>query len=303
MNNPKDKLAAENHKHPSKENNSILKAFRQTSEKNTELASYKKSELNTPKINLNIFNSRKLEEIIITAEIVNQMKIYFNSFFSAPPSVINEILSVKKNTIQHPIYAFRGGCFICNKSSVAHLKDERGDIFLEKKKIKLIKNANIFKLLDDSAYMEDDNYLFGYNLNNELNEEESDFNNDGIDNNYNQENYESIDNIEEGLIFNNYNSNFENFVSLSYLSDSNFEFEKEDYRKINVNFKEIKAEIETEIKNVEEIMVNYSKNLNRNTQGQAGINTFSHNSKKKNSAKKSIFSREIYKKEIGRAHV
>ncbi len=279
--------------------NTILKVLQQTSANNEDSAAYQKKELNmnAPKLYSNNSNTRKNEEKEITPEMLKEMKTYFSNFFSATTSVIKEIFSVKNNTIQHPIYAFRGGCFICNESSVAHLKDERGDIFLEKRKIKLIKNANIFKLLNESmAYLEDEDYLTENNLNNESNEGlESEYYDDG--NEFNQENYDSQENIEDefNLNINGNNKKYrENFVSSSYFSDSNFEFAKENFRVEKINCKEIKAEIEAEILNLEEIQSNNigknRYNVNNNLQEQrAGISTFSNNSRGKSNSHKFNF--------------
>jgi len=234
---------------------------------------YEKTEQN-PKIDSYTIN-RKNEEREITKEMVNQMKIYFNNFFLASPAIINEIFSVKNNTIQHPIYAFRGECFICNKSSVAHLKDERGDIFLGKKKIKLIKNSNILELLDDSSYMIDKNYY---------NDQEEDDIELSEDNRYEE-------NFSERYRNNKYNINAEQYGYPSLYSDSNFEYEKGNYRDEEIDIDEIKENIKKDIEFLDEIKNNH-KNLNRNNNNNviSNLNSPSNNTSRNHSIKRFGFS-------------
>ncbi len=188
-------------------------------------------------IDFNVFNSRKFEGKIITAEMVDQMKIYFTKFFSATEHIIKDIFTVKNNIIQHPIYPLRGGCFICNEKLVLHLKDHNSPLFFAKKKIKLIKNANIFELLNNSDYNEEE--IFEEN---EYIEEENENHDDGdtiIANN--QDHMDSNEYINENDIL---NFRLNELISDSYYSDSNYEFAKINYRQDDIDIKQIKIEIE-----------------------------------------------------------
>lgn len=185
------------------------------------------------KLDMNSYNSRKGCDKVITDDLIQSMKDYFNTFFLAPFEVIKEIFSIKNNTVQHPICAFRGGCFICNEGSVAHLKDEIGATFLENKKIKFIKNANIFKLLDDSAYMEGDD-----NFSNMLYMDYKDLHEANDDPEYVDE-FENQDNIESQ----DFNDDNKYYSIFSYFSDTDFEYSKVDYRENNIETKEIIMEL------------------------------------------------------------
>jgi len=236
-----------------------------------------KNENIDPIIKLNVFNSTRSEEKEITYDLVNKMKTYFSSYFFACSSIITEIFSVKKNTIQHPIYAFRGSCFICNQRDVKHIKDERAIDFLAKKYIKLLKNMNVFSLLDNQSYIEDESFsnTINYNFYDEDIEMVMNNRNNEIHNSAHLATEENID--EENIpIYNN----TEKFIYSSFYSDSNFEFAKSNYRNKPLNINTIKEEIKHQVEILDE---QFNKNytpLNRYvTKGQYNVNLHSYDNK------------------------